>query len=232
MSTIIKYQKLPFRFSAPRMQQEVQNLQAEWLAHYNQRDYEGSWTALPLRSIGGSMQNVLANAGEDAVFADTPLMLQCPYLQEVINSLQCEKMAVRLLNLQAGAIIKEHRDAELNFEQGEARIHVPVLTNDAVEFFIDDERVMMHEGECWYANFNMKHRVTNAGKTDRIHLVMDCKVNDWLRGQFSNDAVEIKKEVPAPPQYTADEKAQIISSLRAMNTEVAHRMADEMEAGS
>lgn len=232
MSTIIKYLKFPFRFSASRMQQEVQGLQAEWLAHYNQHDYEGMWTALPLRSINGSVQNVLANAAEDAVFANTALLQQCPYLQEVIDSLQCEKMAVRLLNLQAGAVIKEHKDVELNFEQGEARIHVPIMTNDAVEFYIDDEQIMMHEGECWYANFNMKHRVTNAGTTDRIHLVMDCKVNDWLTGQFGNEAVEIKKEIPAPPQYTAEQKAMIISSLRAMNTETASRMADEMEAGS
>jgi mannose-6-phosphate isomerase-like protein (cupin superfamily) len=230
MATIIKYLKFPFRFSALRMQQEVQNLQAKWLAHYNQHDYEGSWTALPLRSINGSMENVMANAGEYAIFADTQLMQQCPYLQEIMQALQCEKMAVRLLNLQAGAVIKEHKDVELNFEQGEARIHIPIVTNNDVAFFIDDEQIMMHEGECWYANFNMKHRVTNAGNTDRIHLVMDCKVNDWLREQFDNEAVEIKKEIPAPPKYTAEQKAQIISSLRAMNTDTANRMADEMEA--
>lgn len=232
MSTIIKYLKLPFHFSPAKLQQEVQNLQAGWLAHYNQRDYEGMWTALPLRSIGGSVQNVLAGAGDDAEFADTLLMQQCPYLKEVVDTLQCEKLAVRLLNLQAGAIIKEHKDAELNFEGGEARIHVPVMTNEDVAFFIDDERVVMNEGECWYANFNMKHRVTNAGKTDRIHLVIDCKVNDWLHELFAGNTIEIKKKVPAPPKHTAAEKALIIQSLRAMNTEASLRMADEMEAGS
>jgi quercetin dioxygenase-like cupin family protein len=38
----------------------------------------------------------------------------------------------------------------------------------------------MHEGELWYLDFSQKHRVENNGATDRIHLVMDCKVNDWL----------------------------------------------------
>ncbi len=231
MNTIIKYLKLPFLFSAEKMQEEVRGLSAGWLSHYNQHDYEGSWTALPLRSINGSVNNVLANAGEDAVFADTALLQQCPYLQSVMDTLQCEKMAVRLLNLQPGAVIKEHKDAELNFEQGEARIHIPVMTNDAVEFYIEDERTIMNAGECWYMNFNMKHRVTNGGDTDRIHLVMDCKVNDWLREQFSSTSLEIKKEIPAPEKYTAAEKQAMIESLRAMNTAVSLQLARELEAG-
>ncbi|WP_339705616.1 aspartyl/asparaginyl beta-hydroxylase domain-containing protein [Algoriphagus aquimarinus] len=40
----------------------------------------------------------------------------------------------------------------------------------------------MKEGECWYLRLSDPHRVLNEGETDRIHLVMDLKVNDWLRG--------------------------------------------------
>jgi len=228
MDTIIKYLKLPFRFSAAKMQHEVKNLQAEWMAHYNKRDYEGSWTALPLRSINGSMYSVVANAGDDVVFTNTKLLEQCPYLKSVIDTLQCEKMAVRLLNLQAGAIIKEHKDAELYFEEGEARIHVPIMTNENVEFYSEDERVVMNEGECWYMNFNLKHRVNNSGSTDRIHLVMDCIVNDWLREQFAGSQIEIKKEIPVPEKYSHTEKESIIESLLMLDTPEARRLAEEM----
>jgi quercetin dioxygenase-like cupin family protein len=54
------------------------------------------------------------------------------------------------------------------------------VTNKRVEFYLAGERVPMHEGELWYLDFSQKHRVENNGTTDRIHLVMDCKVNDWL----------------------------------------------------
>lgn len=39
----------------------------------------------------------------------------------------------------------------------------------------------MKPGELWYLNVNRYHSVTNGGSTDRIHLVIDCIVNDWLR---------------------------------------------------
>lgn len=229
MKTMIKYQKLPFHFSAKQMQQEVSALSSQWIAHYNQRDYEGSWTALPLRSINGAMDNVLADGAENAVFNNTVLMEQCPYLQSVVNTLQCEKRSVRLLNLQAGAVIKEHKDVELSFESGEARIHVPVMTNDAVGFYLDNERVVLDEGDCWYMNFNLKHRVTNAGNTDRIHLVMDCVVNDWMQELFTTGDWEIKSIVNAPEMYTAHEKNEIIKSLVLMNTPESLRMAQELE---
>ena len=37
------------------------------------------------------------------------------------------------------------------------------------------------EVECWYHNLNLPHWVAIRGATDRIHLVIDCVVNDKLR---------------------------------------------------
>ena len=80
-----------------------------------------------------------------------------------------------------GSIIKEHKDFKLGFEDGEIRLHIPILTNPSVEFILDGARVLMNEGECWYLNLNLPHRVANRGTSDRIHLVVDCVLNDWLR---------------------------------------------------
>ena len=82
--------------------------------------------------------------------------------------------------LGAGARIKEHKDYFMGFEEGVIRLHIPVLTNPNVEFYLANERVQMHEGELWYLDFSQKHRVENNSEEDRIHLVMDCKVNNWL----------------------------------------------------
>ena len=230
MQTLIKYLKLPFCFSVEQMQQEVGAISAQWQAHYNKHDYEGSWTALPLRSVKGDMNNVIADAGDVASFSDTELMQQCPYIKSVVDTIECDKKAIRLLNLQAGAIIKEHKDAELNFESGEARIHVPIMTNDALEFYLDDERVVMNSGECWYMNFNRKHRVTNNGTTDRIHLVMDCVVNDWMRDLFTHGDWEIKNVIQAEERYSNKDKEQMLKQLISMNTPQSLQMAKQLEA--
>jgi mannose-6-phosphate isomerase-like protein (cupin superfamily) len=109
---------------------------------------------------------------------------RCPYIREVLASFHCPLKLVRFLKLSAGSNIKEHSDFDLSFEDGEVRVHIPIQTNPQVEFVVDGERLPMGEGECWYINFNLPHRIHNGGETDRVHLVIDCVLNDWLRGLF------------------------------------------------
>ena len=78
-------------------------------------------------------------------------------------------------------------------------------------------------------NFNLPHSVNNKSKTARIHLVIDAVVNDWVRELFVQPAIN-KKEMEEPG-YDHKTKQLIIAQLRAMNTEGAARLADEMEAG-
>ena len=132
-------------------------------------------------------------------------------------------MSVRLLNLKSGAMIKSHRDLNLCFEKGEARIHIPVFTNPQVEFFIEEERINMKESESWYINANNFHRVSNLGLTDRIHLVFDCIVNDWLKNIFNQGEKVYSEEKPVE-----GEMQKIINELRLQNTSVSNRLADEL----
>jgi hypothetical protein len=101
-----------------------------------------------------------------------------------VRRLRCPVGSVRLLRLSAGGQIREHRDEGLRMELGLARLHVPILTGQDVEFYLGAELVTMAPGECWYLNFDLPHRVQNLGTTERIHLVIDCEVNDWLRAQI------------------------------------------------
>ena len=103
---------------------------------------------------------------------------------EMLAAFHCPLTSVRLLRLAARSNIREHKDYNLGFEDGEMRIHVPVLTNLDVAFFLAGERVIMQEGEAWYLDLNLAHRVENQSDTDRIHLVIDCFVNDWVRELF------------------------------------------------
>jgi hypothetical protein len=73
-------------------------------------------------------------------------------------------------------------------------------------------------------NVNLLHSVSNKGNTDRIHLVIDCVVNDWLGEWFDNSWCVHNDKI-------ADEevKRRVIYELRKQNTEVSNRLADEME---
>ena len=181
--TLIRYLKLPYTYQVEKLVAEVASIQAEWIAHFNTYDYSGDWKALPLRSIGGKMDQIMAESAFD--FADTPLMELCPYMKEIITTLPGNKLSARLLKLSKGAIIKEHRDRELAFEKGEVRLHVPIITHPDVEFWLDQERIYMQPGECWYINANLLHRVSNLSEVDRIHLVIDIEVTDEVKNVFS-----------------------------------------------
>ncbi len=212
------------------MQQEVDAISASWMMHYQKTQYEGEWSALPLRSVGGAIDNVLVENHTPVPFADTDLMEFCPYLKEVTETIQCPKNAIRLLKMEPGSVVKEHTDRDFNFENGEARIHIPIYTHPLVEFYLDGERMVLAEGDCWYMNFNLPHRLANPSPIRRIHLVIDCLVNDWLREVFDSPACPVKSVIPAPELYSVADKRQIISSLRALNTPTSLQMAESMES--
>ena len=174
--------KLPLAFDPAGLQADLAGILAgEFIPHFNRAYYEGDWSAVPLRSVGGRVDHIYPDPAAKQAYADTPLVERCPVIRDALSRLRCPQQAVRLLRLKAGSTIKEHRDYDLGFEDGEVRLHIPIITNPAVEFVLNQVRVIMNEGECWYLNVNEPHRVANRGPADRIHLVVDCVVNDWLR---------------------------------------------------
>ena len=190
--------RLDFEFDADRLQRDLALVRSdEWVAHFNKNDYDGGWSGVSLRSIGGAAKDILpgAKASLDS-FADTPILERCSYFAEVLRHFRCPIRSARLLKLQPGSIIREHRDQDLGFKDGEVRIHVPIITNPDVAFFVNGDRLPMHPGEVWYIDFSLPHRVRNRGNTDRVHLVIDCIVDDWLRGVLA--PVTAEPDVPPP----------------------------------
>ncbi|MEX6688789.1 aspartyl/asparaginyl beta-hydroxylase domain-containing protein [Danxiaibacter flavus] len=208
------------------IQKEVMQLSSDWQLHLNIKDYAGSWSALSLRSPGGKANNIIPQLLSDTqVFEDTPLMTQCPAIQKVIAGLECPVCSVRLLNLTSGSVIKPHKDADLAFEKGEARLHIPIFTNEKVLFYSEDELVPMREGECWYLNANLIHSVENNSNSDRIHLVIDCMVNDWLKDIFDNAEKSEKEDVE-----NIEETLLVIDELKRSNTPATLAWAASLES--
>lgn len=221
---MIRYAKLNLPLNLREMQQELLLMQDGWQRHFNTIYYEGNWNVLSLRSSGGSCKNIIPDLIAGGEYLDTEIMSFFPSVKLLLASIKCPVMSVRFLNLQAGAIIKPHTDKELCFEKGEARLHFPLKTNPMVGFYIEDERIRLNEGECWYINANLMHSVFNRGNADRIHLVIDCRVNDWLSGVIEsaeNKSIKVCSEDEQLPM--------IINELRLQNTESSNQLAQQLE---
>ncbi|HVA27794.1 MAG TPA: aspartyl/asparaginyl beta-hydroxylase domain-containing protein [Candidatus Baltobacteraceae bacterium] len=172
--------RLPIFFDAAGLRADAERLATDlWLPHFNSRIFEGDWSGVALRSNGGGTS--LYPDPHAQGFRDTPALDRCPHVRAALTLLRCDITSVRFLRLGPSSRILEHRDYDLAFAAGEARIHACVQTNDRVTFLLDSLPIVMAEGECWYVDVNRPHSVENLGDEPRIHLVIDCVVNDWLR---------------------------------------------------
>jgi hypothetical protein len=174
------YLLFPFTFDVAALQADLEKcMKFPFLENYVPTNYAGKNYILPLRSIDGTLDTAIAAPNQASRFKDTIILDECLYFQEVVQTFQCEKEAVRLMNLPEGKIVNTHVDFNGGYEDGIFRVHIPIITNENVFFILNDERLQMRSGEAWYTNINLPHGVENNGTTNRVHLVIDCIRNDW-----------------------------------------------------
>jgi hypothetical protein len=172
--------RLPIAFDAEALAEEAATIpHAEWTPHFNTQQYEGDWSGVALRSGVGAPLALYPDP-TSTEFVDTPLLSRLPRMRAALAQLACPLQTVRLLRVGPGSRILPHRDFRLGYDHGEVRLHVPLASDAAVQFFIDEGLVPMRPGECWYVDLDHMHRVTNDGDETRVHLVVDCVVNEWL----------------------------------------------------
>ena len=176
--------RLPFAFDPARLRADLDAVDRDWIDHMVRQNYAGSWSVLPLRHSAGATHPVTMIYSDPtaAEFVDGSLLAATPYFRAVLAEFQCPLNAVRLMRLTPGSVIKPHRDHDLAAEQGMARLHIPITTNPHVEFLLNGTPVTMAPGEAWYLRLKDTHSVVNRGTSDRVHLVIDAQVDDWLGG--------------------------------------------------
>lgn len=193
---LISY-KLPLAFDAEFLKADLRRICAdEWVAHFNKGYYEGEWKGLALRSTTGKASQLYRAPDDTREVTDTVILTKCPYFRQVLGAFKCPILTARLLSLSPGSKIREHQDYFLGFEDGMIRIHIPIVTDKQVEFFVGNQRLEMMEGEAWYIDFSRPHRVSNTSDKDRVHLVLDCAVNDWLAGMVPCDRSTPSQDPP------------------------------------
>lgn len=176
-------------FDRERLAADLRTLEAfGWTDHFVPQNYDGHWSAMALRAPAGATHPIMMIYSDPSAthFVDTPLLAQAPYFRELLASFECTLLAARLMRLAPGSTIKEHRDADLAFEYGVVRLHIPIVTNPQVGFWLNGRRVVMEPGTLWYLRLADPHRVVNDGASDRVHLVIDAVVNEWVTALFAD----------------------------------------------
>ena len=98
-----------------------------------------------------------------------------PIMQAIIGQHYPEGgviLRAMLARLRPGCRIPRHQDAHPSFAICH-RIHVPLSTNDEVEFVVGRYRVPPRQNDAFELNNAMPHQVANNGTTTRIHFIFD-----------------------------------------------------------
>jgi hypothetical protein len=180
--------RFPMRFDPGRMKRELDELETSpWVEHYDRKISNG-WTTLLLSSRDGTMdRSDSMRPSWKSQFRRTPLVEHLPYFGEILDAFKCPTLRVRVSKLLPHAFIGEHRDIAREasaIAYNQVRLHIPITTNDGVRFHLGRDVFHLEPGRLYYLDFTKPHSVYNDGDEDRIHLILELRVNDFLRRVF------------------------------------------------
>jgi hypothetical protein len=167
-------------FDPARLRQDVERALSSHPSTENHPSYHsGGWAGVGLMTANGKPEEIGAFAGD---FTKTKAFRSTPYLERLVDELECEKQRVRIMQLTADANIFWHRDHEL--DRDVVRVHIPVVTNRGVLMQICHEDCRWQPGTLWFGDFAFPHRLRNTSRETRIHIVLDLVANDFVRKLF------------------------------------------------
>ncbi|MEX2525711.1 MAG: aspartyl/asparaginyl beta-hydroxylase domain-containing protein [Gammaproteobacteria bacterium] len=223
--------RLPFRFDASRLAEEVTSLDATaWMPHPS--GLKGN-SAVPLISRDGTDNDDFVGA-----MKITPHLRKSPYHHQVMASLGEVLTRSRLMKLDANCEVSNHVDFNYHWYT-RVRVHVPVITNSDVLFYCGDENINMKPGECWVFDNWRRHNVINNGKEDRIHLVIDLAGSSrfWRTVRYmqkldtNKDAAELNnliREIPYQPGVETEITTETINTAPVMAPGEIDAMINEL----
>ncbi len=166
--------KIVEQVSAPEM-----SLESIWQEPYPEYGSDGLKVATLLNHTG-EQENF--DYHDCAKPEPTPLLLKLTELQRFLDESGFNIMGSRLLRLDPGTFLHEHRDFVYLENVPRYRLHMPLITND--QAFITSPGLNVHfkKGYLWKLDPKQTiHSACNFGTTPRIHLMIDCYVEEKLQ---------------------------------------------------
>ena len=131
-------------------------------------DHEAVWSV-------GEKYNLMVNHSQAEMIS---LLSNIVETLELIHNGKVGKCL--FIKLPAHKNVGKHTD-KLDYLGVVRRHHIPIVTNENVLFFVNDEVKNMQVGECWEINNSHFHSVENNGDTERIHLLIDIMPNEFIK---------------------------------------------------
>lgn len=179
---------LPIAFDPARLAADLAGLRAiAWTEHFVTARYEGDWSIVDLRQAAAPRLGLTDISDPDrSDYVETAAAAACPYFRQVLQTFASPLLSVRLTRLGPGSTIKEHvHDVD---ESRVAQLHIPITTNNDVDFRINGGRCPMRAGSVWWFRLSDPHSVTNRGQTDRVIMAVDIAMDDWLAALLTRAA--------------------------------------------
>lgn len=216
---------MPAGFSARAAQEIDQATALPWQRNsYSDYVSSGGYEVLSLFSRDGDSTNTII---EDCTPIPTPDLTKLPTIRDFLETCDFPLMWVRLNKLAPGACFWEHRDySELNAER-KVRLHVPICTTQDSYLITGNRAIHLKPDTLW--NLQPDHQVHGFinGCATRIHLIIDCYIDDELRGRVDSSYLpdESSTPLPRPPAETYDE---LLDSAVALVNENQATGAEEL----
>ncbi len=157
------------------------------ITKYNKKE---NWKAISIKGFSKdplviSKPNVLG-VGSGGNLQETPLVDRLQ-IRSILEKIPAMTERVRLMKLEAGTKISKHTDkVDKDIKSRKIiRLHVPVITDDQIKMISWLEKdnpteFKMKKGECWWLDVSKAHSVLNESDIDRVHLVIDVFVNNYM----------------------------------------------------
>lgn len=124
--------------------------------------------------VGDGYKTVLVSQNKELVFLLDPIIKD---LEQIHKGRVAKVLFIRL---DKNKDVLEHKDS-FDYANSVRRHHIPIVTNDSVYFTVDNEKVLMLQGECYEINNSKMHSALNKSDEYRINLLVDIFPDKYFK---------------------------------------------------
>jgi aspartyl/asparaginyl beta-hydroxylase len=194
-----------------QLRREALGVRGNWTAEYGEYQSGGWWTT-SLMNESGDPDDVLIRDCEPVA---TTLLQRMRHTHRFLEGLGLRCMWARLARLNANAFLWEHIDYGELRPAERCRLHVPLSTNASAYMTVGSYRIHLRPGWIWRLEPTYRHGACNLYGPDRIHLIIDCYMDEELHGRAA-DAVLEGEDIQPLPAGTAPELGRHAAAARQL----------------
>ncbi|HXQ74641.1 MAG TPA: aspartyl/asparaginyl beta-hydroxylase domain-containing protein [Pyrinomonadaceae bacterium] len=168
------------------VRQEVVQLDEQWTNVYSEY-HTGGWQTLSLLNSTSIPSDTVI---EDCKPVETSLLQRMPQTRSLLRGLGFSYMWARLARLETDSFLIEHRDYQELKDARRLRLHIPLVVNPFSSLVINSTRVHLALGYIWKLNPMHRHGAGNFGKDARLHIILDCYVDEVLDALVSSETLD------------------------------------------